>query len=183
MSTGKLPDPAAPGPIAGQPGHFAHHDWLEGAVTALNERLLAQWKQGTGTSVPTATWTLIGATTVLLDTGLDVVAAGGAGTYTLGAGAPEGIYMVHAVIQWQNDPTGTRRHRVAVNNVNFPTLQTIAAANSGSGVYTDSHSYVLLKPGDVLKWEGYQNSGTTGTTGTDTNFSMEYLGALPPVSS
>ena len=32
-----LPEPEAPGPDPGQPGHFAHHDWLTAAVKALDE--------------------------------------------------------------------------------------------------------------------------------------------------
>jgi PAB1-binding protein PBP1 len=32
-----IPLPPAAGPDPGQPGHFAHHDWLEAAVQSLDE--------------------------------------------------------------------------------------------------------------------------------------------------
>ena len=37
MPQSTLPDPQAAGPIAGAPGHFAHHDWLEAAAEALDQ--------------------------------------------------------------------------------------------------------------------------------------------------
>lgn len=36
-----LPSPEPPGPIPGQPGHFAHTDWVTAALKALDAQLVA----------------------------------------------------------------------------------------------------------------------------------------------
>jgi hypothetical protein len=45
---------APPGPIAGAPGHFAHHDWLEDAIDLLALPLPVSTYFATGVAVPTA---------------------------------------------------------------------------------------------------------------------------------
>jgi len=37
-----IPQPPAAGPDPGQPGHYAHHDWLEASVEALDNVLTAE---------------------------------------------------------------------------------------------------------------------------------------------
>lgn len=51
--------PAPPGPNPGQPGHFAHHTWLETSVKSLSLPAPQSIYQGTQATISSTAWTAI----------------------------------------------------------------------------------------------------------------------------
>ena len=82
--------PAPPGPNPGQPGHFAHHNWLEASVKSLAVPAPQSIYSATGVSIPAGSvWTYGGAQAVIVNpstTQTLLVMCGFTGQATIGAG-------------------------------------------------------------------------------------------------
>lgn len=186
MTTGKPPQPEAPGPIAGEPGHFAHHDWLTASVGMLDERLVKGWRADVvAPNITTATWGIAAKyDKIVLDTGLDIDLDTQGGGVVLGPGAPEGLYRVDIGVAFGGNATGYRHTRLTINGVEFPEFRVVAqnagAATAAHVVLTTS-GIAWLPALSVVKVECYQNSGATiplKAVGF-TRLWLEYLGVVP----
>lgn len=65
-----IPMPPAAGPDPGQPGHFAHHDWLEQSVLALDQGAGLpgpQSGQGNVNTITATVWTALPTTPLSVD--------------------------------------------------------------------------------------------------------------------
>jgi len=181
MTTGSLPTPQAPGPIAGQPGHFAHHDWLEGSIAVLNERLIKCWHSDTTVPAPSTVWTACKTNVVNLDTGLDATndAAGGV---ILGPGAPAGIYRIDWGAGIEGNQTGYRQACIAVNGTQQSHTKVIVSpSGQASTQAVISGSCVLNIPaGAKIEISAMQNSGATLNLMNSTcRMFLEFLGVMP----
>lgn len=185
MSTGKLPEPQAAGPVAGQPGHFAHHDWLGAAVAVLDERLFKKFTAVVvTTTLVTNVWTAIKYDTVVYDSGLDIDLDAVAGGVVMGPGAPEGYYRLDTGTSFAGNATGSRRARVTVNGVDDPAFYTTGAAlpTAAWAMALSSGGILYLPPLAIVKVEGMQNTGANLLTNatSQTRLNIEYLGVGPP---
>jgi hypothetical protein len=178
MTTGNLPDPAAPGPIAGEPGHFAHHDYLEAGVDALNERLMKGWKQNGVVSCAHGIWTAAKFDVLLFDTGLDIDSDTVGGGIVFGAGAPEGMYRIDCAFSFAAHASASRQVRATVNGVERVDCKQVIGAASSGGVIVGTSALLYLPAGTVLKVEGYQNSGAALNTGLGCRLHLEFLGHM-----
>jgi len=185
MTTGKLPDPKAAGPIAGQPGHFAHHDWLEGAVGVLDERLMKCFSAVTVvTVIPTGVNTPIVFDTVPFDTGLDIsiVAAGGV---LMGPGAPEGYYRMDVQGSFVNAAGTGRRLRLFVNGVDQSVFYCSVSPPTGSNAAILNNSGIVYLPAAAtIQPQIWHNAGVNvnSQTSSQNRMFMEYLGPGPAVN-
>lgn len=183
MSTGNLPSPEAAGPTPGSPGHFDHHDWLTGSVKALDERLIKAWSaQSVTVTMPSGSYVACKYDTVIRDQGgldADLVSSGGV---LMGPAAPSGLYRIDAGVSIEGNTTGSRRAKVAVNQVDDLSFYlTGAALPTGAWAWAQSMSGVLvLAPGDLLEVDASHNAGSNLLTNASgqTRLFLEYLGAV-----
>ena len=184
MTTGRLPVPKATGPVAGTPGHFKHHDWLEGAVQALDERLLKEVSAVTVTTnlVPN-TYTPIKYDSTLYDTGLDI-AIDPAGGVVFGPGAPEGYYrldIANSIPKGSTAGGGDRRQRLMLNGVEQGAwyISTPGSTNSATSIVCNGIIYLpALAVIAVTVWHNMAVAAPTGT-GSQCHLVFEYLGPGP----
>lgn len=175
-STGITP-PAPPGPVAGQPGHFASHDWLDVAVANLNERLFGGWSQNlTEQPLTNAVWTAIKYDTVLFNYGFDVAMQSG-GNLLL-TGNPAGYYRIDYAVGFKGNATGMRRGRFTVDGVDNQSVGVSVPSGTTTACNPTCSGIVLLPSGCVIGGEAYQNSGGNLNTNlyNQNHVFIEYLG-------
>jgi len=188
MPASSLPVPESAGPIAGAPGHFAHHDWLTASVKALdqlagNRSIFVQHGPANTQSPATNTFIAISLITTMAKSPLcPAYTVGGTnnGSLTLGDSWPTGMYRADWSVAWAapGSPTygtSSRSSRVLVNAVVPVTVPNVVnytqPGQSNRPVPVIGTGILFLKPLDVVTLEGRQDSGS----GLDTNVNSCFL--------
>ena len=101
--------------------------------------------------------------------------------FRLGPNAPAGFYQCSANIGWAGNITGSRRVLVSKNSVQTgnPLVAQFNLPSVGSALntFTPTNGIVIGAPGDLIKLEGFQNSGgLLATNSANTYLSLLYLG-------
>ena len=181
MTSGILPVPKAAGPVAGAPGHFGHHDWLEAAVQALDERLIKQIAAVTVvTQLPANVYTPIKYDTALFDSGLDIAITPSGGV-TLGPGAPEGYYRLDVATahpKGAGTTAGDRRQRLLVNTVEAGPWYVACPGSTNSATTIVKSGIIWLPAAAIVVATLWHNTGATIDTATGSQCSMtfEFMG-------
>lgn len=193
MPQSYLPVPESAGPIAGAPGHFAHHDWLTASVKALdqvagNRGILIQRGPAATQSPATNTFIPISLITELVRSpGCPAYTVGGTnnGSLTLGDTWPTGIYRIDWAVAWAapGSPTygtSSRSSQLFVNGavpVSIPNIINVAAPGQANRPATAAgFGAVFLKPLDVIVMNGRQDSGSGLDTSVNATFlQLQYL--------
>jgi len=186
-----LPQPQAAGPIAGAPGHFAHHDWLTAATEALDQALgqraiLLQLSPGAVQSVATNTFTPLRCEVVTVKSpGCPAHTITGNNLLTLGDDWPTGIYRVDFVGAFAapGSPaysTACRTARVMVNGavpITMPNLINSVASNGNARpAPAVGFGCALLKALDTVQVEvRHDYSGNLDTAIAACLLQLQYL--------
>lgn len=180
MSTGRLPEPIPPGPVPGEPGHFADHDWLRAAIAELDRRLVKTFATTAVISCQPSTYTPVVWDAVRVDTGLDI-SAPGTGGVLMGPGAPAGLYRLDMSYGFANNANGSRLGRLMVNGAEDLQFRLSSGGYAGTIVLHVS-GIIDLAAESAVVWEIFQgHTAAVNSSPNHTKFHMEYLGE--PVSA
>jgi hypothetical protein len=161
-----LPFPAA-GPTPGEPGHFAHHEWLEDGLTALDQGIgaLLVLSQTVVQNIPDDAFTTIKLDAVIAQAGEWDYALDGSGAIVCGPAWVPGWYRCDYSGGFEGTSTASPRAiRLAVNGVSPTTMPGFVQAPSGNDQARPwamgGTGLVHLLPADVVAVQGRHRHGS-----------------------
>ena len=152
-----LPTPAPPGATPGEPGHFAHHGWLEDSVRALDTGpgsllVLSQTAQQT---VPSDAWTTLRLHEMIAQSGEWDYTLNPFGAVKCGPAWVPGWYRVDYSAGFAGTSSASSRAlRIEVNSASPSTLPNLIQGPSGNDTArpwaNGGGGFVHLLPDDIL---------------------------------
>jgi len=188
-----LPVPEAAGPIAGAPGHFAHHDWLTASVKALDQlmaqrSILLQLSPAGAQTIASNTFVGMGLSSLMVKSpGCPAYTVTGSpsGVLTLGDSWPTGIYRVDWAVGWAapTSPTyatSSRSSQLFVNGVvpaTVPNIVNVAAPGQANRpALAAGFGAIFLKPLDTVSVNcRHDHSANLDTSPLASFLQLQYL--------